>query len=54
MNCPRCDSKNVMKNGQTHIGKQNFKCKECARQFVLEPRHQHISQEKKEIIDKLL
>jgi transposase-like protein len=43
-----------MKNGQTHSGKQNFKCKECARQFVLEPRHQPISQEKKEIIDKLL
>ena len=54
MNCPRCGSKNVMKNGHAHSGKQNFKCKECASQFVLEPRHQPISQEKKEIIDKLL
>ncbi|MCT7952786.1 IS1 family transposase [Ancylothrix sp. C2] len=42
-----------MKNGRTSSGKQNFKCKECGRQFVLVPRHQPQSQEKK-IIDKLL
>jgi insertion element IS1 protein InsB len=54
MNCPRCGSKNVVNNGHTHSGKQNFKCQECARQFVMEPRPLPISQEKKEIIDKLL
>ncbi len=54
MNCPRCGSKKAMKNGRTSSGKQNFKCKECGRQFVLEPRHQPISQEKKDMIDRLL
>ncbi|MBD2546424.1 MULTISPECIES: IS1/IS1595 family N-terminal zinc-binding domain-containing protein [Planktothricoides] len=43
MNCPRCGSKNVVKNGYTSSGKQNFKCKHCSRHFVLETRHQPIS-----------
>jgi transposase-like protein len=54
MNCPKCGSLNVKKNGLTHSGKQNFKCQHCSRQFVLNPRHQPISQEKKDFIDKLL
>jgi insertion element IS1 protein InsB len=35
-------------------GKQNFKCRECGRQFVQKPRHQPISEETKALIDKLL
>jgi transposase-like protein len=54
MQCPKCDSQYVVKNGHTHTGKQNFKCRNCARQFVMTPRHQPISQEKRELIDRLL
>ena len=52
--CPRCDSNHVVKNGFIHNGSQNFKCKQCNRQFVLNPKNQPISQETKELIDKLL
>ena len=43
-----------MKNGHTHTGKQNFKCRDCDRQFVMAPRHQPISEETRELIDRLL
>ncbi|WP_445251733.1 MULTISPECIES: IS1/IS1595 family N-terminal zinc-binding domain-containing protein [unclassified Microcoleus] len=32
-----------LKNGRTSSGKQNFKCRDCGRQFVMTPRHQPIS-----------
>jgi len=32
--CPDCYSCNIKKNGRTHYGKQNYKCKICHRQFV--------------------
>jgi transposase-like protein len=54
MQCPKCDSQYVVKNGHTHTGKQNFKCRDCARQFVINPRHQPISKSTRELIDKLL
>lgn len=43
-----------MKNGFIHNGNQNFKCKECDRQFVLNPKNQVIGEDTKELIDKLL
>jgi transposase-like protein len=54
MKCPRCDSQHIIKNGHTHNGKQSFKCGDCARQFVIYPRHQPISEETRKLIDKLL
>jgi transposase-like protein len=33
MNCPKCDSNNVRKNGHRR-GKQNYQCKNCGRQFL--------------------
>lgn len=54
MFCPRCNSSNIIKNGSIHNGKQKYKCKECNRQFVENPQKQKVSQEKKELIDKLL
>jgi transposase-like protein len=54
MQCPKCDSQYVVKNGHTHTGKQNFKCRDCGRQFVMNPRHQPISKSTRELIDKLL
>ena len=52
--CPRCDSKRVVKNGFIHNGNQNFKCKQCQRQFVRNPKNKVIGEDTKELIDKLL
>lgn len=54
MNCPKCESDNIVKNGNIHNGKQRFKCKECGRQFIENPSKKIISQEQKNIIDQLL
>ena len=54
MQCPKCDSQYVVKNGHTHTGKQNFKCRDCGRQFVTAPSHQPVSQPTRELIDRLL
>lgn len=52
--CPRCQSTQVVKNGRIHSGRQNFKCKACSRQFVLNPTKKVIGQDTRELIDKLL
>ncbi len=52
--CPRCQSKWIVKNGFIHNGNQNFKCKDCGRQFVQNPIKKVIGQETRELIDKLL
>ncbi len=54
MNCPKCNSEYILKNGRTRSSKQNFKCRDCVRQFVLTPRHQPILESTKELIDRLL
>ena len=43
-----------MKNGRIHNGRQNFKCKACGRQFVLNSTKKVIGQDTRELIDKLL
>ena len=52
--CPACQSTHVVKNGKIHNGKQNFKCRECGRQFVQDPQNKIIDQATKTLIDKLL
>ena len=37
--CPNCHSGNIKKNGLTHNGKQNHKCKTCGRQFIKDNQH---------------
>jgi IS1 family transposase/transposase-like protein len=54
INCPSCDSHNVIKNGSIHNGKQKYECKDCKRQFVENPNNIVISVETKQLIDKLL
>ncbi len=54
MKCPRCDSQYIVKNGHTHTGKQSFKCRDCARQFVIAPRHQPLEEDTRKLIDRLL
>ena len=53
-NCPECGSENFKKNGHTHNGKQNHHCKDCGREFVLNPEKEVISQETKELAEKML
>ena len=52
--CPSCSSKQTVKNGHIHNGKQRFKCNECSRQFVENPEKIIIDQQKRELIDRLL
>ena len=52
--CPTCNSTDVVKNGKIHNGKQNFRCRECGRQFVQDPQNKIIAQASKTLIDKLL
>lgn len=51
--CPTCNSTHVIKNGNIHNGKQNFRCRKCARQFVQDPQNKIIDQASKTLIDKL-
>jgi len=48
MKCSSCNSENIIKNGSIHNGTQKYACKECHREFVLEPKNM-IAQEKKEL-----
>jgi len=43
-----------VKNGRTRHGKQNYKCRECGRQFVEDPQWRLISDETKGIVERLL
>ena len=52
--CPNCYSEKTVKNGHIHNGKQRYKCHDCGRQFVENPEKILISQEKRELIDRLL
>ena len=54
MNCPSCHSSTIVKNGLIHNGKQNYRCKDCGRQFVENPQQKLISQQTKDWVDKLL
>lgn len=54
MNCPDCQSQKTVKNGFNVTGKQMYRCKECGRQFVLNPLKSPISDETKALIDRLL
>lgn len=52
--CPSCESERIVKNGKTHTGKQNHKCRDCGRQFVEDPQHMPIDEDTKRLVDKLL
>ena len=52
--CPQCGSKWYKRNGHTHTGKQNHRCKLCGRAFVLNPEHQVITAEQRTLIERLL
>lgn len=53
--CPSCQSKSIVKNGiQPSNQKQKYLCKDCHRQFLLNPQKQKISDATKQLIDRLL
>lgn len=52
--CPNCGSDDIMKNGTTRRGKQNYKCRDCGRQFVEDPQWRPIDPDRKAMIDCLL
>jgi len=54
MNCPRCSSQNVVKNGSIHNGKPKSKCNDCGKQFVINPTKKYIPKETWDLVDKLL
>ena len=50
--CPSCGSDDIMmKNGTTRRGKQNYKCRDCGRQFVENPKWKPIDPDRKAMID---
>ncbi len=52
--CPNCGSEAVSRNGQTRHRKQNYKCRECGRQFVLNPAWKAITREQQELMQRML
>lgn len=54
MNCPKCESEEMIKYGKTHYGKPRFRCQDCGRQFVENPTRQPIDAATRDLIDKLL
>jgi transposase-like protein len=53
-NCPQCHSESYKKNGRIHTGKQNHRCKDCGRQFVLRAENRLIDDHGRETIKRLL
>ena len=52
MKCPKCSSNKTSKNGYRR-GKQCFRCRECGRQFVLNPKQQPYPPEVKQLCLKM-
>ena len=52
--CPNCGSDDIMKNGTTYRGKQNYQCRDCGRQFVENPQRKTIDTQTLELIERLL
>ena len=52
--CPSCSTHLIKKNGHIHNGKQNYRCLNCNRQFVLEPTQKIIDGRTKDLIRKTL
>jgi insertion element IS1 protein InsB len=52
--CPQCQSPKYKKNGHIHNGKQNHQCKDCGRQFVECFEHYRVSEDTRDLIERLL
>jgi transposase-like protein len=54
MTCPICGSHDISKNGTTRRGKQNYKCRDCNRQFVEDPQWKPKDKDTRAFVDLLL
>lgn len=54
MTCPTCGSHDIIKNGLSHRAKQNYKCKDCGRQFIENPQWKPKDKDTFELLDLLL
>ena len=54
MTCPTCGSHDISKNGTTRRGKQNYKCRDCNRQFVEDPQWKPKDKSEQSLVDLLL
>jgi len=54
VSCPGCGSTSISRNGFTRHGKQNHKCRDCGRQFILNPVWKAITAEQYHLIDRML
>jgi transposase-like protein len=52
--CPRCHATHVVRNGKTQSGSPNFLCRGCGRRFVAAPKKGPISEERRELVRRLL
>lgn len=54
MICPKCGSERTKKNGSTYRKQQKYQCNSCKFQFTENPKNKIISDDTKELIEKLL
>lgn len=54
LTCPTCGSHDISKNGLTRRGKQNYKCRDCNRQFVEDPQWKPKDKDTQSLVDLLL
>ena len=52
--CPRCAAAHVVRNGPTHSGVPSFRCRDCGRRFVAQPKKGPVSEERQDLIRRLL
>jgi insertion element IS1 protein InsB len=54
LQCPNCGSHDINKNGATRHGNQNYKCRDCGRQFVENPKWRRLSDATKATLERML
>src|SRR5688500_8048726 len=52
--CPRCAGTTVTRAGTTHNGVPSFRCKGCGRRFVARPRKGPVTDDRKDLVRRLL
>ncbi len=52
--CPRCGQAQVTRAGTTHNGVPSFRCKDCGRRFVADPKKGPVTEDEKELVRRLL
>ena len=52
--CPRCGAAGAARNGRNAAGTPTFRCGACGRRFVAAPRKGPVTEERRELIRRLL